>query len=45
MGEFAVVVEDVSKCFRLPLDRPHSLKEAWTGMRLGSDHRFRRCAQ
>ena len=42
MSEFAVVVDDVSKCFRLPLDRPHSLKEAWTGMRPGSGRPFRR---
>ena len=31
MGELAVVVDDVSKCFRLSLNRPRSLKEAWTG--------------
>ena len=42
MGEIAITVDDVSKCFRLPLDRPHSLKEAWAGMRLGTGRRFRR---
>lgn len=42
MREHAVVVDDVSKCFRLPLDRPRSLKEAWTGLRPGSGSQFRR---
>ena len=42
MGENAVVVDGVSKCFRLTTDRPLSLKEAWTGMRPGSGRRFRR---
>ena len=42
MGGNAVVVEGVSKRFQLVSDRPLSLKEAWTGMRLGSGRRFRR---
>ena len=42
MGANAVVVEGVSKRFQLVSDRPLSLKEAWTGMRLGSGRRFRR---
>ena len=42
MGENAVVVEGVSKRFRLTLDRPLSLKEAWTGLRPGSGRPFRR---
>ena len=42
MGENAVVVEGVSKRFRLTLDRPLSLKEAWTGLRPGSGRSFRR---
>ena len=41
-GDNAVVVEGVSKCFRLTTDRPLSLKEAWTGLRPGSGRRFRR---
>ena len=42
MSEPAVVVEEVSKCFRLPLERPRSLKEAWTGVLRGSGRGFRR---
>ena len=42
MNDNAVVVDGVSKCFRLTTDRPLSLKEAWTGMRPGSSRRFRR---
>ena len=42
MGQSAVVVDNVSKCFRLTTDRPLSLKEAWTGMRSGSGRWFRR---
>ena len=42
MSEIAIVVDDVSKCFRLPLDRPRSLKEAWTGIRRGSTSGLRR---
>ncbi|MYH71951.1 MAG: ABC transporter ATP-binding protein [Acidimicrobiia bacterium] len=42
MGANAVVVEGVSKRFQLVSDRPLSLKEAWTGKRLGSGRRFRR---
>ncbi|MCY3634072.1 MAG: ABC transporter ATP-binding protein [bacterium] len=42
MGANAVVVEGVSKRFELVSDRPLSLKEAWTGKRLGSGRRFRR---
>ncbi len=38
----AIVVEGVSKCFRLTTDRPLSLKEAWTGLRSGSGGRLRR---
>ncbi len=34
MGDHAVVAEGVSKRFRLVVDRPLSLKEAWTGLRL-----------
>ncbi len=41
-GDNAVVVDGVSKCFRLTTDRPLSLKEAWTGMGPGSGRRFRR---
>ncbi len=39
MDEIAVAVHDVSKCFQLRLDRPRSLKEVWTGLRLGSMYR------
>ena len=42
MGNHAVVVDGVSKRFRLTLDRPLSLKEAWTGMRPGSGRPVRR---
>ena len=42
MSDTAVVIDGVSKCFRLTTDRPLSLKEAWTGMRPGSGRRFRR---
>lgn len=42
MGEIAVVVDDVSKCFRLPLDRPRSLKEAMTGFHRAPGRKFRR---
>ena len=42
MGANAVTVEGVSKRFRLTLDRPLSLKEAWTGLRPGSGRPFRR---
>ena len=42
MAENAVVVDGVSKRFQLTLDRPLSLKEAWTGLRPGSGRPFRR---
>ena len=42
MSESAVVVDGVSKCFRLPLDQPRSLKEAWIGVRGGNGRGFRR---
>ncbi|WP_419928326.1 ABC transporter ATP-binding protein [Candidatus Poriferisocius sp.] len=42
MGANAVVVEGVSKCFRLTTDRPLSLKEAWTRKGPRSGQRFRR---
>ena len=42
MVENAVVVDGVSKRFQLTLDRPLSLKEAWTGLRPGSGQPFRR---
>ena len=42
MSEPAVVVDGISKCFRLPLDRPRSLKEAWTGVRRGNGRALRR---
>ncbi|MDE0613524.1 MAG: ABC transporter ATP-binding protein [bacterium] len=42
MAEHAVVVDGVSKRFQLTLDRPLSLKEAWTGLRPGSGRPFRR---
>lgn len=42
MSENAVVVNGVSKRFQLTLDRPLSLKEAWTGLRPGSGQPFRR---
>ncbi|WP_419917527.1 ABC transporter ATP-binding protein [Candidatus Poriferisocius sp.] len=41
-GEYAVVVDGVSKCFRVIRDRPLSLKEAWTGMRPRSGRRSHR---
>ena len=42
MSEPAVVVDGVSKCFRLPLDQPRSLKEAWVGARRRDGGGFRR---
>ena len=42
MGQNAVIVDGVSKRFQLTLDRPLSLKEAWTGLRPGSGQPFRR---
>ena len=42
MAENAVVVDGVSKRFQLTLDRPLSLKEAWTGLRPRSGRPFRR---
>ncbi len=42
VGEHAVVVEGVSKRFRLTPDRPLSLKEAWMGLRAGSPRGTRR---
>ena len=42
MSEVAVLIEHVSKQFRLPFDRPRSLKEALTGLRDGSTREIRR---
>ncbi|MXW43025.1 MAG: ABC transporter ATP-binding protein [Acidimicrobiia bacterium] len=42
MSNNAVVLDGVSKCFRLTMDRPLSLKEAWTRLRPSSGRRFRR---
>ncbi|MCY3577286.1 MAG: ABC transporter ATP-binding protein [bacterium] len=42
MSDVAVVVDGVSKCFQLPIDRPRSLKEAWTDLRHGAGHRVRK---
>ena len=42
MVENAVIVDGVSKRFQLTLDRPLSLKEAWTGLRPGSGRPSRR---